>query len=150
MRSSVLHLPNFISFLLEYSNVCLAPNLKSYNSYFKWRAIDDMTILCLGSSARSNWFGLVIPILPNHITSWQPVVIMNTEQVYTYVDKFWDSSIIPTLSKYIEIPNQSPGKTQCCTESLHNILIWVNVKPLIRNGRSLVIPIRLSLYWRIG
>lgn len=38
---------------------------------------------------------------------------MNTEQVYTYVDKFWDSSIIPTLSKYIEIPNQSPGKTQC-------------------------------------
>jgi hypothetical protein len=34
---------------------------------------------------------------------------MNTEQVYTYVDKFWDSSIIPTLSKYIEIPNQSPA-----------------------------------------
>ena len=33
---------------------------------------------------------------------------MNPEQTRQSVDRFWDQSIIPALSKYIEIPNQSP------------------------------------------
>ena len=33
---------------------------------------------------------------------------MNSEQTRVEVGQFWDSEIIPTISKYIEIPNQSP------------------------------------------
>lgn len=33
---------------------------------------------------------------------------MNSEKIRSFVDSMWDSSIVPTLQKYIEIPNQSP------------------------------------------
>ena len=33
---------------------------------------------------------------------------MNAEQIARSVGQTWDSSIVPTLEKYIRIPNQSP------------------------------------------
>ena len=33
---------------------------------------------------------------------------MNVNQVRSFVDQTWDSSIVPALQRYIEIPNQSP------------------------------------------
>jgi acetylornithine deacetylase/succinyl-diaminopimelate desuccinylase-like protein len=33
---------------------------------------------------------------------------MNFEKTKAFVDSFWDGEIIPTLQRYIEIPNQSP------------------------------------------
>jgi acetylornithine deacetylase/succinyl-diaminopimelate desuccinylase-like protein len=33
---------------------------------------------------------------------------MNSEQIRSSVDRIWDSSILPTLERYIRIPNQSP------------------------------------------
>lgn len=33
---------------------------------------------------------------------------MNSEQIATSVDQIWDASIVPTLQRYIRIPNQSP------------------------------------------
>jgi len=33
---------------------------------------------------------------------------MNHEQAIKEIDGFWESTVIPTISKYIEIPNQSP------------------------------------------
>ena len=33
---------------------------------------------------------------------------MNTEQNFNYVNKMWDESILPALTKYIAIPNKSP------------------------------------------
>lgn len=33
---------------------------------------------------------------------------MNLEKTRTFVDSFWDGEILPTLQRYIEIPNQSP------------------------------------------
>lgn len=33
---------------------------------------------------------------------------MATEETRTFVNTEWDNSVIPTLSKYIEIPNVSP------------------------------------------
>jgi acetylornithine deacetylase/succinyl-diaminopimelate desuccinylase-like protein len=37
-----------------------------------------------------------------------PAVTMNTEKTKTLIDQLWDAEIVPTISKYIEIPNQSP------------------------------------------
>ena len=34
---------------------------------------------------------------------------MNTEAIRRYVDEAWDDVIVPTLTKYIEIPNKSPA-----------------------------------------
>src|SRR3954451_25380847 len=33
---------------------------------------------------------------------------MNSEQIARSVDETWDASIVPTLQRYIRIPNQSP------------------------------------------
>jgi len=33
---------------------------------------------------------------------------MNSEQIASSVDQIWDASIVPTLERYIRIPNQSP------------------------------------------
>ncbi|HEY4643026.1 MAG TPA: M20/M25/M40 family metallo-hydrolase, partial [Thermoanaerobaculia bacterium] len=33
---------------------------------------------------------------------------MNSEQIASSVDEIWDASIVPTLQRYIRIPNQSP------------------------------------------
>jgi acetylornithine deacetylase/succinyl-diaminopimelate desuccinylase-like protein len=33
---------------------------------------------------------------------------MNPQQLKSDISKFWDSDVVPTISKYIEIPNQSP------------------------------------------
>ena len=33
---------------------------------------------------------------------------MNSEQIAHSVDQIWDASIVPTLQRYIRIPNQSP------------------------------------------
>ncbi len=33
---------------------------------------------------------------------------MNSEQIRSSVDRIWDSSILPTIERYIRIPNQSP------------------------------------------
>src|SRR5882762_1639266 len=33
---------------------------------------------------------------------------MNSEQIARSVDEIWDASIVPTLQRYIQIPNQSP------------------------------------------
>lgn len=33
---------------------------------------------------------------------------MNVQQTRTFVDEFWEKQVLPTLSRYIEIPNQSP------------------------------------------
>src|ERR1041385_627711 len=33
---------------------------------------------------------------------------MNEQQAKQYIDHFWDSEVIPTISRYIEIPNESP------------------------------------------
>ena len=33
---------------------------------------------------------------------------MNAEQIARNVGESWDSSIVPTLERYIRIPNQSP------------------------------------------
>jgi Acetylornithine deacetylase/Succinyl-diaminopimelate desuccinylase and related deacylases len=33
---------------------------------------------------------------------------MNSEKTKAFVDSFWDGEILPTLQRYIEIPNQSP------------------------------------------
>ena len=33
---------------------------------------------------------------------------MNHEQAKQEIDEFWESSVLPTIEKYIEIPNQSP------------------------------------------
>jgi len=34
---------------------------------------------------------------------------MHTDQLQSYLDKFWDNEIIPTLTEYIKIPNKSPA-----------------------------------------
>ena len=34
---------------------------------------------------------------------------MNHEQLSAFLGKEWDSSIVPALSEYIRIPNQSPN-----------------------------------------
>jgi acetylornithine deacetylase/succinyl-diaminopimelate desuccinylase-like protein len=33
---------------------------------------------------------------------------MNAQQAKQYIDQFWDAEVIPTISRYIEIPNESP------------------------------------------
>ena len=33
---------------------------------------------------------------------------MNAQEAKQYIDRFWDSEVIPTISRYIEIPNESP------------------------------------------
>src|SRR5437764_4253025 len=33
---------------------------------------------------------------------------MNEQQANQYIDRFWDDEVIPTISRYIEIPNESP------------------------------------------
>ena len=33
---------------------------------------------------------------------------MNAQEAKQYIDRFWDAEIIPTISRYIEIPNESP------------------------------------------
>ena len=33
---------------------------------------------------------------------------MNEQQAKDYIDRFWDAEVIPTISRYIEIPNESP------------------------------------------
>ena len=33
---------------------------------------------------------------------------MNSQQLKSDIEQFWDNSVVPTISKYIEIPNQSP------------------------------------------
>lgn len=33
---------------------------------------------------------------------------MNVQSIQDHVDQFWDNAVLPTLAKYIEIPNQSP------------------------------------------
>src|SRR5919109_5661154 len=33
---------------------------------------------------------------------------MNQQQAKQYIDRFWDDEVIPTISRYIEIPNESP------------------------------------------
>jgi len=33
---------------------------------------------------------------------------MNQQQAKDYIDRFWDDEVIPTISRYIEIPNESP------------------------------------------
>lgn len=34
---------------------------------------------------------------------------MNTDSAFAFVEKSWDESIVPTLHRYIEIPNKSPA-----------------------------------------
>ena len=34
---------------------------------------------------------------------------MNTEQLFSTIDSFWDLYITPTLKEYIKIPNKSPS-----------------------------------------
>ncbi|EGC37616.1 hypothetical protein DICPUDRAFT_53869 [Dictyostelium purpureum] len=64
---------------------------------------------------------------------------LNIEQVKEFSNKTWEESIIPTLSKYIEIPNQSPqydpewatnGLTEKAVELLNNWVLEQNVKGL--------------------
>ena len=34
---------------------------------------------------------------------------MNTKELQSYLNTFWDAEIIPTLTEYIKIPNKSPA-----------------------------------------
>ena len=34
---------------------------------------------------------------------------MNAEHLQSYLEKFWDNEIVPTLTEYIKIPNKSPA-----------------------------------------
>ncbi|EGC39547.1 hypothetical protein DICPUDRAFT_96518 [Dictyostelium purpureum] len=64
---------------------------------------------------------------------------LNLEQIKTFSTKAWDEQIIPTLSKYIEIPNQSPlydaewatnGLTEQAIELLNNWVLAQGIKGL--------------------
>ena len=32
-----------------------------------------------------------------------------SQEIYSYIDKFWDNEVIPQLIDYIKIPNKSPA-----------------------------------------
>src|SRR5438045_9373475 len=44
---------------------------------------------------------------------------MNEQQAKDYIDRFWDAEVIPTISRYIEIPNESPEFDPKWLESGH-------------------------------
>src|ERR1022692_2331983 len=45
---------------------------------------------------------------PSQTPSTEGSNFMNSEQIAKSVGQLWDDSIVPTLQRYIRIPNQSP------------------------------------------
>ena len=61
---------------------------------------------------------------------------MNKEEISLYINKVWDSNVIPTLEKYIRIPNLSPmfepewQKSGNTEKAIHLIVEWVHSQNL--------------------
>jgi acetylornithine deacetylase/succinyl-diaminopimelate desuccinylase-like protein len=65
---------------------------------------------------------------------------MDSQRVKQHVDGFWESEVLPTISRYIEIPNESPEFDPRWRENGHMhkavalVQQWVE-KQKIRNSR---------------